>query len=244
MATLQERLNSLVQVVGADVKNLNTSTSNNASNITSLQSLVGTSASLNTTNKTIVGAINEVKGAADDNATTIGTLSDLTTNAKSNLIAAINEVDANTDTNTTTMGALTSLQTSVKTNLVAAINEVKGQVDNINIGAVIDDNAAPTITAKTYSAQKVTELIKTAKDEILGGAGDAYDTLLEIQQALTGDGSAVEGVLRAVAGCVRFDKAQSLSTANQKQARDNIGLEGIYGNPDTDLVAIYNAAKA
>lgn len=244
MATLQERLNSLVQVIGSDVKNLNTSTATNASNITSLQSLVGTSASLNTTNKTIVGAINEVKVATDDNATTIGTLSDLTTTAKGNLIAAINEVDANTDTNTTTMGTLTSLQTSVKTSLVDAINEVKGQVDNINIGAVIDDQAAATVTAKTYSAQKVTELIKTAKDEILGGAGDAYDTLLEIQQTLAGDGNAVEGVLKAVAGCVRFDKAQSLTIANQKQARDNIGLEEIYGNPDTDLVSIYNAAKA
>lgn len=44
--------------------------------------------SLNTTDKTIVGAINEVYSKTND----IGTLSNLTTENKSNLVAAINEV--------------------------------------------------------------------------------------------------------------------------------------------------------
>lgn len=46
-------------------------------------------------------------GKADANATSIGTLSNLTTTAKTNLVAAINEVDSNADTaqNTATLAA-------------------------------------------------------------------------------------------------------------------------------------------
>jgi hypothetical protein len=39
---------------------------------------------------------------------------------------------------------------------------------------------------------------------------------------------------------LRFDAAQTLTTAEQLQACTNLGI----GNPDVDLVAAYNTAKA
>ena len=74
------------------------------------------------------------------NATSIGDLTTLTTDDKSDLVNAINEVDANTDTNTTNLnneatratgveGDLTTLTTDDKSDLVNAINEVDANTD-------------------------------------------------------------------------------------------------------------------
>jgi parallel beta-helix repeat protein len=55
----------------------------------------GDLAELTTTEKgSLVGAINEVDGHADTNATSIGTLASLTTTEKTNLVGAINELNA------------------------------------------------------------------------------------------------------------------------------------------------------
>lgn len=70
--------------------------------------------------------------------TSIGTLSDLTTTAKTDLVSAINEVDSDLGTlsttvanhttaigdNTTAIGTLANLTTTAKTDLVSAVNEV------------------------------------------------------------------------------------------------------------------------
>lgn len=96
----------------------------------------------------------------------IGTLSDLTTTAKSNTVAAINEVNGKavdnttaigslqtaTATNTSNIGTMTNLSTTDKSSLVNAVNEVKSQVDlfklvnyntctlSINSGTVSEGN--------------------------------------------------------------------------------------------------------
>ena len=86
----------------------------------------------------IDAGIREVAVSSGENATNIGTLTDLTTESKATLVGAINEVDSHTDTNTgdistlniavagntTHIGDLTNLNTTVKTDLVSAINEV------------------------------------------------------------------------------------------------------------------------
>ena len=115
---------------------------------------IGTLTNLTTTEKTnLVGAVNEVKGAADaaqtkandaftqanTNKASIGTLSSLTTTEKTNLVGAVNEVKGTADTalglantNKDNIGTLTNLTTTEKGNLVGAINEVKGSVDAAN----------------------------------------------------------------------------------------------------------------
>jgi len=136
-------------------------------------------------------------------------------------------------------GNLTSLSTTDKTSLVAAINEVMAAVAN---AALIDDVQVTTTTA--YSSSKIVALLDALKTEILGGADPAYDTLLELQQALQADQSGIAALTAAIALRVRYDAAQTLTAGEQAQARANIGAVAStdVGDVNTDFVAIFNAA--
>lgn len=135
------------------------------------------------------------------------------------------------------IGSLSSLTTTNKTNIVSAINEVKASVGTS--GATIND-ASTTSTTQTWSAQKSTAAIAQVKTDILGGAGAAYDTLLELQNIIVADEGTATALATAVNNRVRFDAAQTLTTAQQLQACTNIGV----GDPDTNFLSAYNAAKA
>ena len=95
-----------------------------------------------------------------------------------------------------------------------------------------------------YSSNKIVTLLDALKADILGGADAAYDTLLEIQQALQNGTSGLDAILSAVNLRVRFDAAQTLTVAEQLQARTNIGAVAAsdVGNTDTDFVMIFNGA--
>ena len=136
-------------------------------------------------------------------------------------------------------GTLTALTTTDKSSLVAAINELKAAVAS---STVIDD--AQIAATSTYSSSKIVALLDALKSEILGGADAAYDTLLEIQQLLQSGTSGLDALLAAVNHRVRFDAAQSLTVAEQSQARSNIGAvaSSDVGNPDTDFVAVFEGA--
>ena len=136
-------------------------------------------------------------------------------------------------------GNLANLTTTDKSNLVAAINELKAAVAS---STVIDD--AQIAATSTYSSSKIVALLDALKSEILGGADAAYDTLLEIQQLLQSGTSDLDALLAAVNHRVRFDAAQSLTVAEQSQARSNIGAvaSSDVGNPDTDFVAVFEGA--
>ncbi|WP_314408934.1 hypothetical protein [Pseudomonas kuykendallii] len=139
-------------------------------------------------------------------------------------------------------GDLTSLPTTAKGNLVAAIAEIYGLLGQA--GAVIDDNAGNGATSVTWSADKIYDSLELAKQavkaEILGGASEAYDTLLELQELATGNASTAAALATAVNNRVRFDAAQTLTTAQKLQACTNIGV----GDPEHDFAADYTAAKA
>ena len=134
---------------------------------------------------------------------------------------------------------LANLTTTDKSNLVAAINELKAAVVS---SAVIDD--AHVAATTTYSSNKIVSLLDALKTEILGGADAAYDTLVEIQQLLQNGTSGLDALLAAVNNRVRFDAAQSLTVAEQLQARSNIGAVAAndVGNTDTDFVAVFVGA--
>ena len=136
-------------------------------------------------------------------------------------------------------GTLTSLTTTDKSNLVAAINELKAAV----VSSVVIDDAHVAATT-TYSSTKIVSLLDALKTEILGGADAAYDTLVEIQQLLQNGTSGLDALLAAVNNRVRFDAAQSLTVAEQLQARSNIGAVAAtdVGNTDTDFVAVFVGA--
>ncbi|WP_287030065.1 hypothetical protein [Pseudomonas sp. UBA6310] len=142
----------------------------------------------------------------------------------------------------TAQGDLTSLPTTAKGNLVAAIAEIYGLLGEA--GAVIDDNAGNGATSVTWSADKIYDSLELAKQavkaEILGGASEAYDTLLELQELATGNASTAAALATAVNNRVRFDAAQTLTTAQKLQACTNIGV----GDPEHDFAADYATAKA
>ena len=118
------------------------------------------------------------------------------------------------------IGNLNTLQTTTKSSLVGAINELKSSG-----GLQINDSTPSAST--TFSGTAIDSKIATAKtqvkNEILGSASAAYDTLKEIQAQMEADDTA----------------AASLTTA--------VGQRPTYtetGNLDTDLVQLYNTAKA
>lgn len=114
-------------------------------------------------------------------------------------------------------------------------------------GTVIDaDGLAPLVspaftgtpTAPTPSAGNnstrvaTTAFVKTALDALIAAAPGALDTLDELAAALGDDPAFSTTVLTALSNRVRLDAAQSLTAAQQAQARNNISapLKGwIYG---------------
>jgi hypothetical protein len=76
----------------------------------------------------ILADIATLKGQMTTVISNIGTLSNLTTTAKTNLVAAINEIDADLTALSTKIGDLSTLTTTDKTTVVKAINEVNAKI--------------------------------------------------------------------------------------------------------------------
>ena len=170
------------------------------------------------------------------------------------IVALAQAMGADVKALTIAQGSLSALNTTTKTSLVAAINEMLTLIGSA--GASIDDGAGNGNTAVTWSADKIfdsIELAKTAvKDDLVNGAGAALDTLNELAAALGNDPSFATTIATEIANRVRYDAAQTLTSPQQTQARDNIGaaaasdvsglLTGL-GTYDRDYAADYTAAK-
>lgn len=108
-----------------------------------------------------------------------------------------------------------------------AANE--GAITNLKseVAKKVEIDDAQASATKTYSSQKVDSQITAAKqavkDDLLGGAGEAYDTLKELADALVTNKDAITALQQIAQGHVQFDKAQSLNDEQKKQARANIG---------------------
>lgn len=141
-----------------------------------------------------------------------------------------------------------ALLTTAK-DLVGAVNEVRGvavgAAATASSGATINDSTT-TSTTQTYSVTKINAAIKAAVDGVVNGAPGALDTLTELANALGNDPNYAATVTAALGNRVRFDAAQSLTAPQRLVARSNIDAYGSVeiGNPDTDFVAIFNAALA
>ena len=138
------------------------------------------------------------------------------------------------------IGSLASLSTIDKSSLVAAINELEATITS---AALIDD-LDPGSTASTYSSSKIVTLLDDLRTNILGGADPAYDTLLELQQAIENDQTGIAAITAALDVRVRFDAPQALTAPEQAQALSNIGAiaSSAIGDPETDFVVLFEAA--
>ena len=179
----------------------------------------------------------------------------LTTAEKTTLIGAINELDAAVKSNDGDISAINSALTALQTKL----------------NGIIDDTTAST--TKVYSSSKVDSQITAAKqavkNDLLGGAGTAYDTLKELAELIETNKTAIEALQTIAAGHVKYDAAQVLTEEQKTQARTNIGavaasevdftevnnkiagntteitnLKTSLGNLNTDFVAAFEAELA
>lgn len=157
--------------------------------------------------------IYNAKSEADTNTASIGTLSNLTTDAKSNLVGAINEVDGHSDTNasniatntlniatnttnigtnTTNIGTLANLNTTAKNNLVSAINEI---VDRFNL-TDIDTYTTSDMTISSGSLRNGTITVAKNSDgsvcKIYGRLGITTGSTAEIKVTIPNVGFTVD----------------------------------------------------
>jgi hypothetical protein len=155
-------------------------------------------------------------------------------------------------------GNLTGLTTTDKTSMVNAINEVNGKTAVVpdatvaNKGivelATLAEVATGTDTVRAVTPEGVRQERAALKTEILGaGVPAALDTLDELAAALGDDANFAASTTTALANRVRVDTAaQGLDATQQGNARTNISVysKTELGDPETDLVALYTAAKA
>lgn len=156
-------------------------------------------------------------------------------------------------------GDLTGLTTTSKSSVVTAINEVNGKaapapaaattaVPGIVELATLAEVAAGVDTTRAVTVDGVRQERIALKAEILGtSVPSALDTLDELAAALADDAAFSTTITTALANRVRTDTAtQGLTTTQQTNARGNIAAVGSaeIGVVETDLVALYTAAKA
>lgn len=122
-------------------------------------------------------------------------------------------------------GNLADLSTTAKTNFVAAINEIKSQIGSIDLTALIDDNNVKL--SGTWSSSKISDFVTTkvsdAVSQVTNGAPEALDTLKELADAFTANGSMIDTVLSALAKRVRVDKEQNFTEVEKAMGRANLG---------------------
>jgi hypothetical protein len=155
-------------------------------------------------------------------------------------------------------GNLTGLTTTDKSNVVNAINEVNGKTASVPDAttavkgvvelATLAEVATGTDVVRAVTPEGVRQERIALKDEILGaGVPAALDTLDELAAALGDDANFAASTTTALANRLRVDVNNQGLTALQKtngQTNLDVYAKGDFGNPDTDLVALYTAAKA
>lgn len=132
--------------------------------------------------------------------------------------------------------------TTTATHLVGAINEVKATADAAAVASTGLINDVGTSTSSVWSSSntnsQIGSQITAAVNAAIDGAPGALDTLNELAAALGDDASFSTTVTTALGNRLRYDAAQSLTTPQQLQACQNIGV----GDPQTNFVTTFNAA--
>lgn len=155
----------------------------------------------------------------------IGTLSNLTTMQKASLVVALNEVAGKAATLETSVGTNTASIGTINTQISELDSAVKALEGIVASQTNIDD--ANVATTTTYSSSKIESVVTDAKaavkNDLLGGAGDAYDTLKELADLIATNKETIDALQELAAGHVRYNAAQELTAEQKAQARTNIG---------------------
>ncbi|UHG90122.1 hypothetical protein [Spirosoma oryzicola] len=140
------------------------------------------------------------------------------------------------------IGNLSALPADItKTSLVAALTSLNTKIAN---AAGIND--AVKAANSTWSSNKIQGSIDAAVAALVNGAPAALDTLKELADQMAADASVLDSIAVALGKRVRVDQAQTFTTTEQQQARDNIGAasKADIGNPSFDFAAYYTQKKS
>lgn len=155
------------------------------------------------------------------NFNNIGTLQDLTTDAKEDLVKAINEVDAHADANKSEIGNLPNLTTDEKTTIVGAINEVdehadanKAEIGDLN--ALTTDEKA-TLVGAINEVDNHADNATTTANNAVATANNAVATANEAKTtAQTAENNANSAVDTANAANATADEAKAIAQGSQR----------------------------
>ena len=155
------------------------------------------------------------------NFNNIGTLQELTTDAKDDLVKAINEVDAHADANKSAIGDLSNLTTDEKTTIVGAINEVDAHADANkaeigNLSALTTDEKATLVGAINEvdnHADNATTLANNAVATANGAVATANEAKTTAQTAENNANSAVD---TANAANTTANEAKAIAQGSQR----------------------------
>lgn len=116
---------------------------------------------------------------------------------------------------------ISSLQTTVGEHTTKI-----GQIETKVAGKTSINDSDPS-SSTTYSSTKIDTLVSDAKvavkNEILGGAGAAYDTLQELAVLFEGNKDKIGQLESLAANHVSFTSEQSIASEQKALARKNIG---------------------
>ena len=165
-----------------------------------------------------------------------------------NLVAFALAVRAKCLELTATDGELSDLTTTAQSNLVSSINELVTGLANakdlIAKKTEIDDtkSTAGNVWSASKTATEITTAATTVKNDLLGGAGEAYDTLKELADLIGENETAIEALQAIANGHVKFNEAQSLTDAQKTQARSNIGASAtVHTHAIADVTGLQSA---
>ena len=199
--TQSQQIEALATRIGTEIKTVYTN--------------IGKLANLKTTDQTaVVAAINETVTSITTAQTTLNSYA-----------TRISAVESKAGTNATDIATAKSNISTLQTNLTTAQNDLKTLKEQVASATNINDTTASTTT--TYSSSKINSVIESAKtavkNDLLGGAGAAYDTLKELADLINTNSDAIESLKTLAAGHVKFDASQSLTDTQKATARSNIG---------------------
>lgn len=224
----ESRLIALVEQVGADYKALNLS--------------IGDKTALKTTAKTnLVAAINELfdrpsggGGGVVIDDTDYQTPEEYPADKVLSAFKVMSDIIG-----------LYEASNSASSSIVTLQNRVAVIIDDASWGSAVfrnDRTVSAQLLKSLFNAQTQDAIDKVAalRSELTAGASSALDTFQELAAALNNDPSFATTLATQMSKRLRFDDAQSLTTAEKLQACENLGI----GNPEVDLLAAYTAAKA
>lgn len=128
------------------------------------------------------------------------------------------------------------VQSAVESKVTESINTLKGELGTL---------VTPTVTSKVNEsidslkgelATLVTPTITAEINKVVGGAPETFNTLKEIADYIEQDKTGASAMTTAVNNRLRFDEQQTLSTEQQTNVLNSLGLT------EVDFVAEYNTA--